>query len=131
MNWMGIVAFGFGILFMGMQAYGWLLAKKSVGQPAPDTSAIDGDAASDARRVYYFHSRHCGPCRSIAPLVAKLRKDHRNLVCVDIEQNLPIARAFSVAGTPSFVLVESGRIRQVLLGGQSESKLLRLIKAQT
>ena len=128
MNWMGIIVFAMAALFVGMQLFVWLQAKKSVGQPAPDTSTIDGEAAADARRVYYFHSRNCGPCRSIAPLVAKLRKDHRNLISVDIEQNLPIARAFSVAGTPSFVLVEGGRIRQVLLGGQSESKLLGLIR---
>ena len=130
MNWMNFTAIAIAALFVGLQLFGWLQAKKSVGQPAPDTSAIDGEATVDDRRVYYFHSRHCGPCRSIAPLVAKISKEHRNLISVDIEINLPIAKAFSIAGTPSFVLVEAGRIQQVVLGGQSESRLLELLQGR-
>lgn len=128
MNWVGVAVFSLVALLVGMPLWGWLRAKKSVGQRAPDTSAIDSTAATDARRVYYFHSRHCGPCRAIAPLVAKLRGSHRNLIDVDIERNIELARAFSIAGTPSFVLVENGQIKRVLLGGQTEKTLVGLLK---
>jgi len=130
MNWMGIVAGGLIALIVGMQLVMWLRAKRSVGNPAPDTSSIDGPAAADARRLYYFYSASCGPCRAIKPLVEKLRQSHRNLIPVDVGQNIELARKFGIAGTPSFILVEGGSIRQVLLGGQTERKLSSLLTGQ-
>ncbi|RUP25718.1 MAG: thioredoxin [Curvibacter sp.] len=127
MNWMGIAVGSVIALFAGMQLLMWIKAKRSVGSPAPDTSSIDGPAASDTRRLYYFYSASCGPCRAIKPLVEKLRQTHRNLIPVDVAQNLDLARQFGIAGTPSFILVSEGAVREVLLGGQSERKLLDLL----
>lgn len=130
MNWMGIAVLGFIALIAGMQLLMWLRAKRSVGHPAPDTSSVDGPAASDPRRLYYFYSASCGPCRAIKPLVEKLRQSHRNLIPVDVGQNIELARKFGIAGTPSFILVEGGSIREVLLGGQTERKLSSLLTGQ-
>jgi len=127
MNWSGILVGGLIALIVGMQLFMWIRAKRSVGNPAPDTSAIDGPAAADKRRLYYFYSASCGPCRAIKPLVEKLRQAHRNLIPVDVPQNIELARKFGIAGTPSFILVSEGSIQQVLLGGQSERKLLELL----
>ena len=127
MNWMGIAVAGVIALIAGMQLLMWIKAKRSVGSPAPDTSSIDGPAAADKRRLYYFYSASCGPCRAIKPLVEKLRQTHRNLIPVDVAQNLEIARAFGIAGTPSFIMVADGSVREVLLGGQSERKILDLL----
>lgn len=130
MNWVGIAVAGVLALIIGMQWLMWLRAKRSVGRAAPDTSSIDGPAAADARRLYYFYSASCGPCRAIKPLVEKLRQSHRNLVPVDVGQNIELARKFGIAGTPSFILVEGGSIREVLLGGQTERKLSSLLTGQ-
>ena len=127
MNWSAIVVGSLIALIVGMQMFMWIRAKRSVGNPAPDTSAIDGRAAADKRRLYYFYSASCGPCRAIKPLVEKLRQAHRNLIPVDVPQNIELARKFGIAGTPSFILVSEGSIQQVLLGGQSERKLLELL----
>ena len=127
MNWSGILVGGLIALIVGMQLFMWIRAKRSVGTPAPDTSAIDGPAAGDKRRLYYFYSASCGPCQAIKPMVEKLRQAHRNLIPVDVSQNLDLARKFGIAGTPSFILVVDGQIDQVLLGGQSESKLAGML----
>jgi len=127
MNWSGILVGGLIALIVGMQLFMWIRAKRSVGNPAPDTSAIDGPAAADKRRLYYFYSASCGPCRAIKPLVEKLRQAHRNLIPVDVPQNLELARKFGIAGTPSFILVVDGQIEQVLLGGQPEGKLIGML----
>lgn len=130
MSWAPIAIFAVIALVTAAQGFLWVRAKRSVGQAAPDTSSVDGSAAGDPRRVYYFHSAHCGPCRAIKPLVEKLRLTHRNLIPVDIAQQIELARKFSVAGTPSFVLVEDGSVREVLLGGQSERKLVALLEGE-
>lgn len=129
MNWIGYVIVGFSVLVGAVQLAAWIHARRSIGRPAPETSAIDGEAARESRRVYYFHARHCGPCRAMAPLVERLRQSNRNLVSVDIEQHVALARSFAIAGTPSFVLVERGKIKQVLLGGQSEKTLQALLQS--
>lgn len=127
MSWSGIIVGGVIVLIVGMQLLMWIRAKRSVGQAAPDTSSIDGAAAADNRRLYYFYSASCGPCRAIKPLVEKLRQAHRNLIPVDVSQNLDLSRKFGIAGTPSFILVSGGEVRDVLLGGQTERKLLDLL----
>lgn len=102
-------------------------ARQSEGRPAPDTWDVDGPAQADRRRLYFFHARHCGPCRAALPLVEKLRSEHRNLIKVDIADSPELARSFGIAATPSFVLVEDGSIAQVKLGGQSEAQLRRML----
>lgn len=127
MNWATIVVGGLIALIVGAQLLMWIRAKRSVGKAAPDTSSIDGPAAADKRRLYYFYSASCGPCRAIKPMVEKLRQAHRNLIPIDVSQNLEIAREFGIAGTPSFILVVDGQIEQVLLGGQTEGKLIGML----
>jgi hypothetical protein len=56
MNWSEIIVGGLIALIVGMQLLMWIRAKRSVGQAAPDTSSIDGAAAADNRRLYYFYS---------------------------------------------------------------------------
>ena len=105
------------------------LAKRAVGQPAPDTTTVDGEAHNMRRRVYYFYATHCGPCRAMTPIVDQMRATHPNLIKINIDDSLEIAQGFRIAGTPSLVLVEEGLIRQVLLGAQSENKLKHMLEA--
>lgn len=39
-----------------------------------------------------------------------------------------MARAFGIAATPSFVLVENGKIAQIKIGAMSEKKLVALLE---
>ena len=110
-----------------MQLIPLWLVRRSLGLAAPDTTAVDGPAAAEPRRVYYFHAPHCGPCRAMTPLLDRLREAHPTLIKVDVAESLELARDFGIAGTPSFVLVENGAIRRVKLGGQSERGLLKLL----
>ena len=114
-----------------MQYFVQRRATQAEGQPAPDTTSVDGAARADARRLYYFYASHCGPCRAMAPLVGRVCAAHRNLIKVNVAESRELARGFGITATPSFVLVEDGTIRQVKLGGQSERQLLNLIRGDT
>jgi len=110
-----------------LQGLMWLQARRAQGRPAPDTTLVDGKAAADRVRVYYFYATHCGPCRSMMLLVERLRGDHRNLIKLDVSESRELARSFGVAATPSFIQVIDGVIRRVKLGGQSEVRLLAML----
>lgn len=130
MNWLiALVALFVGAVFM-MQYLAIRRARLTEGRPAPDTSAVDGEAGNERRRVYYFYSAHCGPCRATTHLVDRLRADHRNLIKANVAETPELARGFGIAATPSFVLVEGGVIRQVKLGGLSERQLLALLQGE-
>ncbi len=100
----------------------WRMAKRCEGQAVPDTSSIDGDVVAE-KRIYYFYSPHCGPCKAISPQVDTLREEFPNLIKVDVTENMDLAQAFSIAATPSFILVSDGVVREVKLGGVSASWL--------
>lgn len=119
-------AAAFLILLQGLM---WLQARRAQGHPAPDTTRVDGAATADRVRVYYFYAAHCGPCKSMMPLVERLRGDHRNLIKLDVSESHELARSFGVAATPSFIQVIDGVIRQVKLGGQSEVRLLAMLQS--
>ena len=97
-------------------------AQQMVDRPAPDTSTLDGHINA-AKKVYFFHAHHCRPCRAIEPLVDEVRAQHHNLIKIEISQHIELARAFQVAGTPSFVAVEDGVIKAVRLGAVNQQWL--------
>lgn len=114
------------LLFMlALFIYQWRSMKKAqqmIGRKAPDTSTLEG-AMGEGRRVYFLHARHCRPCRRIEPLVDRLQQQYPSLVKLDIAEHVELARAFQIAGTPSFVVVDQGIIKSVELGAVSEQWL--------
>lgn len=103
-------------------------AKQCQGKPAPDTFTVD-NGIDAARRVYFFHSAQCGPCKAISPLVDQLRQEYPNLIKVDVMENLELAQAFGIAATPSFIVVCDGIVSEVKLGGVSASWLRERLAA--
>lgn len=83
-----------------------------------------------SRRLYYFYAPHCGPCRAMTPMVERMQSIHPNLIKINIEDSQALAKSFGIAATPSFVLVNEGVIRQVILGAQSEQKLKHILEAE-
>ncbi|MGO9443638.1 MAG: thioredoxin family protein [Thiobacillaceae bacterium] len=98
-------------------------ARSAVGQSAPDTGAVDDEASKQARRVYYFYGRHCGPCKAMMPVLEAVSRDHPNLVKIDVGKHPDLTRSFGVRATPAFVLVENGLIKRMKLGAMSEARL--------
>lgn len=129
MNILGWIITGVAALLLLSQLAMWLQARRSHGRPAPDTRAVDGEAAADPVRVYYFYSERCGHCRTMMPLVECLRVSHRNLVKLDTAEAHELARAFGVVATPCFIQVADGLIRRVKLGALSEKQLRALLLA--
>ena len=99
MHWLIYPLAGFIALLFLMQFLALRRARQSEGRAAPDTTAVDGAAHADRRRVYYFHATHCGPCRAMTPVVDRLRTEHRNLIEINVAKHL-IWRAASASPPP-------------------------------
>lgn len=95
----------------------WRVTRKAsqmIGTPAPDTSEVDGRIPT-ASRVYYFYGERCRLCRDIAPMVDAAAAEYPNLIRVDVVKHLELAEQFGIMGTPTFVAVADGLIRDVKL----------------
>lgn len=79
------------------------------------------------RALLYFWSPQCGMCRRVTPIVDELQAERGDIFKIDVQAEPGTARALGVMATPSFVVVEDGRIASVLLGGRSEDRIRALL----
>lgn len=110
------------VLIAALQISAWLRAKSTQGRAVPLSAVGSG------RRLYYFFSPRCGPCRAVTPVIDRLATRHPNVFKVDVSADIEQARAFGVAATPTLMLVEDGRITRVIVGGASEKTLEGLLR---
>jgi thiol-disulfide isomerase/thioredoxin len=79
-----------------------------------------------AGEVIDFGATYCGPCRSMAPIVARLEREGLPIRPVDIEQNRDLAEQFNITKIPTFVLVINGVEAHRVVGPMSEADLRRM-----
>lgn len=59
-----------------------------------------------------FTATWCGPCKMMEPVIKEVKQrlgDNIIILKVDIDRNPDAARAFSVQGVPTFVLIKNGK----------------------
>lgn len=81
-------------------------------------------------RVLYFHSEHCGACRTQGYYLAQLDDSHRALIePIDIEQSPELARQYNILTLPTTILIDrEGRVRYVNSGLVNPFKLTRQLE---
>lgn len=67
-------------------------------------------------QIFYFYSASCEACGSLTPKMTEYKEKFPSVYCVDVAQDLELARRFGVAATPSAVLAKNGKIAEVLVG---------------
>ncbi len=73
-----------------------------------------------------FHSEHCGPCRTMSPVVQRLSADGYPVQAVNVEEQPELATRYAVKGIPCFVLVSGGREVDRVVGATSRARLERM-----
>lgn len=117
------------VFFLSMQFFMIIKMRLRKGKPAPELSGKAGRMVQQGERVlFYFYSPSCRACRAMTPIVEKMAKKNKNVVKVDVSRDVATARKFGVMGTPSTVLVESGTIKEFLVGAQPEARLMSLLQ---
>lgn len=122
MSWVGVLVVGAVALLLFWQWLMLRLARRAEGQALP--AGLNG-AAEPGRSLYYFHSRHCGPCKGMTPIVERLAQTHAAVHVLDVEVEPKAAAEFGVRATPTIVLARDGVVERVYLGPRSEASLSR------
>ena len=76
--------------------------------------------------VVDFWATWCGPCRLIAPIIAKLAEKYDGKIVVgkcDVEDNEDLASEFGIRNIPTILFFKGGQVVDKLVGAQGEAVL--------
>lgn len=77
--------------------------------------------------LLYFSSRFCGPCRQMAPVIDKLKKEGYPIQKIDVEEQPRLTRRYRIRSVPSYVLLQDGQEFSRFSGLISEKSLRELL----
>jgi thioredoxin 1 len=115
-------------LFIGLQLFMRVKMILKKGKSAPEVDGKAGRMVNNGDKVlFYFYSPGCRACIPMTPVIKNLAKKNRNVFPVDVSKDMSTAQKFGVMGTPSTVVIEAGKIKEFLVGFQTEDKVRGLL----
>jgi len=77
-----------------------------------------------------FWAEWCGPCHAVAPVLDKIveeRVGELKLVKVNIDEEMELARRFSISSIPTIMLFRGGQPDKVAVGAHAKGSLEKLL----
>jgi thioredoxin 1 len=77
-----------------------------------------------------FYADWCGPCKTMAPELDKLKKelgDRLKLVKINTEKNKLLSSEMGIRSIPTLVLYKNGKLAQRKAGGMRLKELLNFV----
>ena len=116
------------VFIFGIRIYWAYRSKRMKGQEIPDVPEFV--RLKKGKGVIYVHSPNCRPCKFVDPVVKKLSKELKGVsfVKVNAMENPELVRRLGVLATPSLIITENGRVKEVLIGPVNEGTLREKLK---
>lgn len=94
-------------------------------------SDLQNHVLSAPLAVLDFWAPWCGPCRMVAPVLAKLEEHNPNLVVakVNVEENKELAASFGIRSIPTLIFFKNGQAHTTLLGAHPLERLQQQVDA--
>ena len=81
--------------------------------------------------VVDFYAPWCGPCRKMADVLAQIADDYQDKISVlklNTDDNIKIAKEYSISSLPSILIFKDGEAKERLVGLMPKSSLINNIE---